>query len=398
MARQAATVQADVRDARARLMADDLVTARTALEQEMADETILVERREEVEAQMASSRERETALETSLRDDLPALSQAQDTWFALSGLRERLRGTQSLAAERLRNAASAEAEPAETGRDPEQLEAEAAQVREQEQAIGAEVETHRAALEEAVTGRRTAEEAATDEERRVAGLVRAAADRREGLARLHGQVNALRTRAAAADDEIGRLRDARQEVAARAERAQRDFTSLETKVAGLDAGEEGLDAEHEAATALLDDVAARLEKSRDEVQRADRERSSLAARKEALEMGLNRRDGAGALLAATDQVSGLLGSVAALLSVRPGYETAVAAALGSAADAVAVADPDAAVAAIGHLKTHDLGRAGLVLGGGPDDARSTTRRGRACRATRRTPSTRSSVPASCGPR
>ena len=367
VARQAATVQADVRDARARLMADDLVTARTALEQEMADETILVERREEVEAQMASSRERENALETSLRDDLPALSQAQDTWFALSGLRERLRGTQSLAAERLRNAASAEAEPAETGRDPEQLEAEAAQVREQEQAIGAEVETHRAALEEAVTGRRTAEEAATDEERRVAGLVRAAADRREGLARLHGQVNALRTRAAAADDEIGRLRDARQEVAARAERAQRDFTSLETKVAGLDAGEEGLDAEHEAATALLDDVAARLEKSRDEVQRADRERSSLAARKEALEMGLNRRDGAGALLAATDQVSGLLGSVAALLSVRPGYETAVAAALGSAADAVAVADPDAAVAAIGHLKTHDLGRAGLVLGGGPDD-------------------------------
>ena len=318
VARQAATVQADVRDARARLMADDLVTARTALEQEMADETILVERREEVEAQMASSRERETALETSLRDDLPALSQAQDTWFALSGLRERLRGTQSLAAERLRNAASAEAEPADTGHDPEQLEAEAAHVREQEQAIGAEVETHRAALEEAVTGRRTAEEAATDEERRVAGLVRAAADRREGLARLHGQVNALRTRAAAADDEIGRLRDARQEVAARAERAQRDFTSLETKVAGLDAGEEGLDAEHEAATALLDDVSARLEKSRDEVQRADRERSSLAARKEALEMGLNRRDGAGALLAATDQVSGLLGSVAALLSVRPG--------------------------------------------------------------------------------
>ena len=254
VARQAATVQADVRDARARLMADDLVTARTALEQELADETILVERREEVEALQASSRDRETALETSLRDDLPALSQAQDTWFTLSGLRERLRGTQSLAAERLRNAASAESEPAESGRDPEALEAEAAQVREHEHAIGAEVETHRTALEEAVTGRRTAEEAAADEERRVAGLVRAAADRREGLARLHGQVNALRTRAAAADDEIGRLRDARQEAVARAERAQRDFTALETKVAGLDAGEEGLDAEHEAATALFDDV------------------------------------------------------------------------------------------------------------------------------------------------
>ncbi len=50
VARQAATVQADVRDARARLMADDLMVARTALEQEMADETILVERQKEVEA------------------------------------------------------------------------------------------------------------------------------------------------------------------------------------------------------------------------------------------------------------------------------------------------------------------------------------------------------------
>ena len=45
VARKAAAVQADVRDARARLMADDLVTARTSLEQEMADESILVERR-----------------------------------------------------------------------------------------------------------------------------------------------------------------------------------------------------------------------------------------------------------------------------------------------------------------------------------------------------------------
>ncbi|MEO6509605.1 MAG: AAA family ATPase, partial [Nocardioides sp.] len=166
VARQAATVQADVRDARARLMAEDLVIASTALEQEMADETILVERREEVEALLASSRERETALETSLRDDLPALSRAQDTWFSLSGLRERLRGTQSLAAERQRNAAGADLGPIDSGRDPEHLEAEAAQVRERERAIAGEVGSHRTTLETAVTGRRTAEEAAAAEEQR----------------------------------------------------------------------------------------------------------------------------------------------------------------------------------------------------------------------------------------
>lgn len=370
VARKAATVQADVRDARARLIADDLVTAQTALQQEMADESVLVARREQVEADIARGRERETALEAALREDLPALAEAQETWFALSGLRERLRGTQSLAAERIRNAAgTADVEEARSGRDPEQLEAEAAQAREQEQRIGAEVEAHRTALEQAVTARRTAEDAAAEEDRKVAALQRAAADRREGLARLHGQVNALKSRAAAADEEVGRLRLAREEAVARAERAQRDFTSLETKVAGLDAGEEGLDAEHEAATNALADIEERLAKTRDEATQADRDRTGLAARKDALELGLNRKDGAGALLAATDEVSGLLGSVAALLTVRSGFETAIANALGSAADAVAVRDADAAVAAIDHLKGADLGRAGLLLGGAPDEVR-----------------------------
>jgi chromosome segregation protein len=369
VARKAAVVQADVRDARARILADELVNARTALEQELADESILVERREEVEAAIAKAREAEARLEAALREDLPALSRAQDTWFGLSSMRERLRGTASLAAERVRNAAGSEQESLDLGRDPDELDAEAARIRTQESEIAAEVETHRGALESAVTTRRTAEEAAAEEDRRVAGLERAAADRREGLARLAGQVNAARSRAAAAGEELGRLEDSRAAAVARAERAQHDFTALETRIAGLDAGEEGLDAEHEAAVAVLDDLTERLAKVRDEAARADRERSALLARKDALELGLDRKDGAGALLAATDSVSGLLGSVAAVLTVDPGFETAVAAALGSAADAVAVADGSVALAAIDHLKSSDLGRAGLLLGGGhPNDA------------------------------
>lgn len=367
VARQAQTVQADVRDARARLLADDLVTARTALEQELADESVLLARRAEVEQAIATARGNEAALEAALREDLPALAAAQETWFGLNGLRERLRGTQSLAAERVRNAASVP--DVEQGRDPDQLEAEAERVRAREHEIDAEVAAHRTALEQAVTARRAAEDAAAEEDRRIAALHRAAADRREGLARLHGQVNALRSRAAAADEEVGRLTLAREEATARADRAQRDFTALETRVAGLDAGEEGLDAEHEAASTALEDVEERLAKLREEAAQADRDRSALAARKDALELGLARKDGAGALLAAGDRVSGLIGSVAAVLSVRPGYEAAVAAALGNAADAVAVADADAAVGAIDVLKSDDLGRAGLLLGGAPAQSR-----------------------------
>ncbi|MDE0778406.1 MAG: AAA family ATPase, partial [Nocardioides sp.] len=231
VARRAVTVQADARDARARLMADDLVTARTALAQEMADESILVERREQVEAELKAGRAEEAGIEAALREDLPALSAAQETQYALTGLRERFRGTQGLAAERIRNAAAV-GDPADQGRDPEEIEAEAERVREQEQAIATQVEGHRESLEQGVVARKAAEEAAAEEDRRISGLQRAAADRREGLARLTGQVNALKSRAAAADDEVGRLTLAREDAVARADRFQRDFTSLETKVAG----------------------------------------------------------------------------------------------------------------------------------------------------------------------
>ena len=89
VARRAATVQADVRDAKARILADDLVAARSSLEQELADESVLVARREEVEQSLAAGREREAALEAALREDLPALSAAQETLSSLGALRER---------------------------------------------------------------------------------------------------------------------------------------------------------------------------------------------------------------------------------------------------------------------------------------------------------------------
>ena len=52
-ARRAAVIQADARDARLRLLADDLVQLTSTLEQEVADESALIARRTEVEAAMA---------------------------------------------------------------------------------------------------------------------------------------------------------------------------------------------------------------------------------------------------------------------------------------------------------------------------------------------------------
>ena len=365
VARRAVTIQADVRDARARLLADDIVTARTTIAEEMADEAALKERRAAVEHAVAAARQQETELEDRLREDSPALSAAQETWYALSGLRERLRGTSGLATERVRLAA-VESDDRPTGRDPEELEAEARRVEEQHRAMTTSVEEARAALEAVVAERTEAEATYGEEERRVAGLLRAAADRREGLARLRGQVNALKSRAEAADAEVERLGAARDEALRRADEAQKAFAAREGEIAGLSQGESGLDEELEAAEAVLADVEGRARELQVAEQDASRRQAALAARVEALETGLARKDGAGALLAASDEISGLLGSVAALLAVRPGFEAAIASALGSAADAVAVDHVDTAVTAMELLKSEDLGRAGLLLGGEAD--------------------------------
>jgi chromosome segregation protein len=361
VARRASVIQSDQRDARLRLLADDLVQMTSTLEAEVADETALRERRADVERALAEVQQRETDLEQETAAEAPALARAQETWYRLSSLRERFRGTGGLAAERVRHLAE-EAEEQRSGPDPDELEAQARQVRDEEREILAAVERDREALALAVTARQEAEAALEQEQRRVAAAARAAADRREGLARLAGQVAAGRSKVEAGEAEIGRLAPALEETAARAERAQGEFTALETQVAGLDAGEHSLDSEHVQASNRLAAAEDRVADLRAEERDAERERATQVARKEALELGLARKDGAGTVLAATDRLGGVLGSVAALLSVQSGYETAIAAALGAAADAVAVVDVGSAVDAIRLLKDDDAGRAGLLVG------------------------------------
>jgi chromosome segregation protein len=362
VARKAAIIQAEARDARARLLADDLLQATQALQSELADERTMLERRRTLEVALDAARTAEVAAEEAVRQGVPRLATAQETWYSLAALRERVATTLSIARERMRQA---EDDPGDllVRRDPDELDREAARVVAQEKDLSGQVEVKASALHDATTHRSNCEDAQRGEENRLAALIRAAADRREGLARLTGQVNSLRSRGEAAAAEISRLTVAQQQAADRAERASRAFTALETKVAGLDAGEFGLDAEHEAALQTLDEIEKQQAELRRQEQVATHDRAALAARVEALEVGLTGKDARSALLAATDRLDGLLGSVATLIRVQTRYETAIAAAFGAAADAVAVTGLEAAVGAFDHLKAEDLGRAGLLLGG-----------------------------------
>jgi chromosome segregation protein len=367
VARRAAQVQADLRDARLRLLADDLLALRGTLEAEVRDETALRERRTAVETELTGVQQREAALDAAAAEQAPRLARAQETWYRLSALEERLRGTATLASERHRHLTSELPEEARAGRDPEQLDREAATVREQEQALAVQIAGDTERLASTVTRRTDAEGALAAEERALVAAVRAVADRREGLARLRGQVGALRSRAEGAEAEIGRLAAALADAHMRVERAQADLEGLQSEAGGLDEGEVDLDDRHEQAAMALAEAQDRLAALQTDEREAERDRSTFAARRDALALSLTRKDGSGALLAG--DVPGVLGSVAALVTIAQGHEHAVSSALGAVADAVAVASPAAAAQALARLKTDDAGRAGLLVGGASyDDA------------------------------
>ncbi|SCF89822.1 chromosome segregation protein SMC [Streptomyces sp. Ncost-T10-10d] len=365
VARRAAVIQADLRDARLRLLADDLVRLHTALRSEIADEAALKERREAAEAELKSALAREAELEDEVRRLAPRLQRAQQTWYELSQLAERVRGTISLADARVKSAGAAPLDE-RRGRDPEDMEREAARIREQEAELAAALEAAEHALEDTAAHRAELERELAAEERRLKDAARAIADRREGLARLNGQVNAARSRAGSAQAEIDRLAASRDEAQERAVAAQEEYEQLKAEVEGLDAGDAELGERHEAAKRELAEAEAALSAAREAATAAERKRAAVAARHEALALGLRRKDGTGVLLGARDRLSGLLGPAAELLTVAPGHEVAVAAALGAAADAVAVTDPATAADAIRLLRKQDAGRAALLLGGAWD--------------------------------
>ena len=209
-----------------------------------------------------------------------------------SALQERFRGTASLAAERARHL-SAEAEETRAGRDPAEMEAEAVQVRvTRRPGCRRRSTSSQAALTEVVARAPGLERRLADAERALVAAARAVADRREGLAKLAGQVNALRTRASAGGDEIARLSAAATGARERAARAAAELEQVQAEVGTLDEGELGLDERHEQAVAAAPSAAERGRES----WRTASARPSASARpgrpaREALALGLTSKDG-----------------------------------------------------------------------------------------------------------
>ncbi|MCF6386828.1 chromosome segregation protein SMC [Mycobacterium sp. MBM] len=362
MARRAQTIQADLRDARLRLAADDLLRRQTEFNDTNQAETTLRREHDEVTTRLEAATVELAAHETAVAELTERAEAAQQTWFRLSALAERVSATVRIANDRTQ---LLDAEPeTDSGRDPDALEAEADEVAAREQELLAELEASREALEYARAELAERERVAADAEQAHRAAARAEADRREGLARLSGQVDTMRTRVESTDDEVARLSARIEEAAARLQLAQAEFETVQARVGELDEGEVGLDDQHDRSVTALRTADERVAELQAAERAAERQAASLHARIDALSVGLERKDGA-AWLSENHGGTGLFGSVAKLLRVRPGYEVAVATVLGPAADALAAENVGAARAAVAALKEADGGRASILLGDWP---------------------------------
>lgn len=362
MARRAQTIQADLRDARLRLAADDLVTRKAEFDDTNQAETTLRREHDELTERLEARTLELEAHESAVADLSERADGAQQRWFRLSALAERVSATVRIASERAQHL---DAEPDfSAGPDPDELEAQADAVAEQEQLLLDELAESQARLESARAELSEREQAAAEAERAHMAAARAEADRREGLARLSGQVDTMRTRVDSVDETVARLTASIDEAAARAQQTQAEFETVQGRVAELDSGEVGLDEHHDRTVAALRLADERVTELQAAERAAERRVASLQARIDALSVGLDRKDGA-AWLKENRGGAGLFDSLANLVKVRPGHEAAVAAVLGAAADALAAEDSVAARNALAALKESDGGRAAIVLGDWP---------------------------------
>jgi chromosome segregation protein len=364
LARKAAVIQADLRDARLRLLADDYVTLSAELTRDEADETVATALRAELDAALTTARLQEADLEAAAQQHAPRLAVAQQTYFTLGGLAERLRAVADLAAERHTHL-SAPPESTRPGRDPDELEREAAGLREQERTLSDRLRAARDQLTSAVSARSAAEAGLAETERKIAADAKAAAERAERLARLRGQAGAARSRLAAAQEEAGRLAKDLTAARSRAEKAQQQYGQLQDAHGGRDEDRAELVAAHERASAAVKAASAQLARLRKAEHELSDQRAGLRARAAALGEAVHRgADASGVLLAEGSRFPGVLGPLAELITVADGASEAIAAALGNAAAAVAVSDVGSAADILRMLREGNSGRADLIIANG----------------------------------
>ena len=351
IAREAAQIQATVRDARARLLADEVVSLRAAVDDLSRGESERKTERLVLQEQVDQAKLRQGRLEQAMVGD--AVDGARRVAFGLEQVQDRMRSLYTLANQRLSLLGQQAELPGMSSTISqrmvddarEEITRLAASVSEAEEALG------RAS---AVTATARGSLDSLDEEISAQSALVSAHDLEQG--RLAGVVAAAESRLSATRAELDRQKAALAQAEARRDAARDELLALEGDD-GAAREDDTLAAAVTTAVTSVETLRTEVETLREELHASERERDALAARTGALSLALDQKDGSGAIVGAR----GIRGLVAEHIQVRAGYEAAIAAALGSLSDAVLAESRDAALSALDDVRSAAAGRVEIVI-------------------------------------
>jgi len=356
IAREAAQIQATVRDARARLLADEVVTLRAAVSDLSRGESERKTERLVLQEQLDQARLRQARLEQAMVGD--AVDDARRVSFGLEQVQDRMRSLFTLANQRLSLLGQQAELPGMSSTISQRMVDDA---REEITRLGEGVTLAEEALgrASAVTSTARGSLDSLDEEISAQSALVSAHDLEQG--RLTGVVAAAESRLAATRAELDRQKAALAQAEERRETARDELLGLEGDAEAV-REDDTLDAAVTAGEQAVEALRAEVDALREELHGSERERDALAARTGALSLALDQKDGSGAIVGAR----GIRGLVAEHIQVQPGYEAAIAAALGSLSDAVLADSRDAALAALDDVRSAAAGRVEIVIADSAD--------------------------------
>ena len=353
VARQAQGIAAVVRDAKARLLADEVVTLQKGLNETAQNEQDRKAERNILQAVIEENQGRLRELEAAQVST--EVDQARNIAFRFDSVAERLRSLESMANQRVALLGQQSESAATTS--PEQFEADANQAAAEVAALEASVTSLREQLKLAEDRRN----AARDELEKFDSQV---AEQNQLITSFDIELSRLASEATVAENKLAQLREqvalADQQLAeAAARRAERQaaYEELERSLQGKQPASNDINDKYENAQRAVADAQTSIDNYRDQLHNAERERDSLSAKRNALNLTLDQKDGASSAAG----LRGIRGLVASHMKIQPGFEAAIAAALGTLADALVAENLDSGIAAIEHLKTTDGGRVELII-------------------------------------
>ncbi|MGJ0388032.1 chromosome segregation protein SMC [Microbacterium sp. CGR1] len=329
IAREAQTIAAVVRDAKARIFADDVVALRTAL----ADHTRTEHERHTERLVLSDQAEAVRGSIARLEQDQNsvAVDQARGVAFGLEQVQERMRGLYTLANQRLALLGSDEDDAAVTAVTVTQSTIDEAkdEITEISAGLGDAQDAATVASREVVNARAELDTLDVD-----------IAEQSALVSEYDMRLSALRGTADAAASALAAVRGAvlRQENALEAANARRREAAEALESIDEAEAPEGTAAEHSAAyeTAQRAATVAETEREtlRERLHAAEREVDSLTAKSAALGSALAISGGAAEIVKTGG--AGIRGLVGDSVQVRAGFEAAIAAVLGSLAEGVLV--------------------------------------------------------------